>query len=164
MQTRPTVRVLLFDPAGRLLLMRAHDPDVADHEGRVSDASYWFTIGGGVEPGEALSEAARREIMEETGHTDFRLGPQVWYRECVLTIKGEKRLFEETYFLAWTEEQALSDADWTELERAVIKDMKWWETGALMASADIFYPLCLKEHLPPILAGEYPPRVVTIGP
>lgn len=163
MQTRPTVRILLFDTRGRLLFMRAHDPDVADEAGNVSNTSYWFTIGGGVEEGEALAEAARREIEEETGHRNFRLGPPVWYRECVLTVKGEKRLFEETFFVAWTEEAELSRANWTELERAVVQDMKWWETDALMASDETFYPLCLKEHLPPLLAGKYPPRILTIG-
>ena len=64
MQTRPTVRILFFDAADRLLLMRAHDPDVADHEGRVSDTSYWFTIGGGIEAGEDAAAAALREIAE----------------------------------------------------------------------------------------------------
>lgn len=163
MQTRPTVRILFLDAEGRLLLMRAHDPDVGDHEGRVSDTTYWFTIGGGIEPGEDPAAAALREIGEETGHTKVRLGPPVWYRECVLTVKGEKRLFEETYFLAWTEETELSSENWTALERAVIKDMKWWDMDELMASEEIFYPLCLKEHLTPLLNGEYPAGTITIG-
>ncbi len=163
MQTRPTVRILFFDPRGRLLLMRAHDPDVGDESGRISDTSYWFTIGGGIEPGETPADAALREIAEETGHTRFRLGPPVWYRECVLTVKGEKRLFEETFFLAWTEESDLSSENWTALERAVIKDMKWWNMDELMTSGETIYPLCIRDHLPPILEGEYPAALLTIG-
>ncbi|MCI6410897.1 NUDIX domain-containing protein, partial [Schaalia hyovaginalis] len=42
---REAARVLLFDGAGRLLLARGHD---ADQPGR----SWWFTIGGGIMPGE----------------------------------------------------------------------------------------------------------------
>ncbi|MEN6543503.1 hypothetical protein [Parvibaculum sp.] len=60
-------------------------------------------------------------------------------------------------------QSALSSENWTELERAVIKDMKWWDMDELMASDDIFYPLCLKEYLPPLLNGEYPAGTITIG-
>src|SRR5699024_7998792 len=42
---RTAARVLLFDEADRLLLVRGHD---ADDPGR----SWWFTIGGGIDPGE----------------------------------------------------------------------------------------------------------------
>ncbi|HUD49937.1 NUDIX hydrolase [Parvibaculum sp.] len=163
MQIRPTVRVLFFDPQGRLLLMCSQDPDVADQDGRVPDRHYWFAIGGGIEPGETPTDAALREIAEETGHTRFRLGPPVWYRESVLTVKGEKWLFAETFFVAWTEESDLSRENWTELERAVVKDLKWWEVDELMASDEIIFPLCIREHLPPILEGEYPAALLTIG-
>lgn len=31
------------------------------------DESFWFTIGGGIEPGESEPQAAKRELWEETG-------------------------------------------------------------------------------------------------
>ncbi|WP_407691660.1 NUDIX domain-containing protein [Pseudonocardia thermophila] len=52
--------MLLLDSSGRLLLFRAFDPaDPAN--------TWWYTVGGAVEPGEALRSAAVREVREETG-------------------------------------------------------------------------------------------------
>lgn len=53
------VRVLCLDAEGRLLLMKWRDP-IDGHE-------TWEPPGGGVEPGERLVDAARRELLEETG-------------------------------------------------------------------------------------------------
>ena len=47
--------VLVFNPQGHLLLQRR------------SDSLDWGTIGGSLEPGESLEEAARRELYEEAG-------------------------------------------------------------------------------------------------
>jgi 8-oxo-dGTP pyrophosphatase MutT (NUDIX family) len=57
---RRAARVLLLDAAGRLLLMRGFDP--ADPGPR-----FWFTVGGGLEPGESPAAGAVRELHEETG-------------------------------------------------------------------------------------------------
>src|SRR6266571_2109299 len=66
---RPTARLLVLDPAGRILLFSAVDP-----RGRV-----WFTPGGGVHRGETLEAAAVRELAEETGHVraEAGIGPLV---------------------------------------------------------------------------------------
>ena len=79
MRERLTARVLLFDPQDRILLVRGRANAAADAP------SFWFTVGGGADPGETLEQAARREITEETGFTAVELGPTVWLRASVIT-------------------------------------------------------------------------------
>lgn len=164
MLTRKTARVLLFDPAGRLLLMRMHDLDVADANGKVLADAYWITIGGKMEPGEDVAAAALREVAEETGLEDTRLGSPVWYAEHVLSVRGTLLLFQETFVVAFTSGKGLDDRRWTADERRSIKGMKWWTAKELNASPDTFFPTSLKRHLPPICKGEYPERVICIEP
>lgn len=162
MLTRKTARALLFDKQGRLLLVHMHDPNVAAANGEVLRDAYWVTIGGEIDAGEDISTAILREIAEETGHKSIRLGPPVWYVEHVLNVRGEPRLFQETFVLAFTDDEALSDAAWTEDERRVIKRLKWWDADELYASRDLFFPTSLKENLLPIFDGIYPAAVLLI--
>lgn len=57
---RTAARVLVVDAADRLLLLRGVDPAVPDRP-------FWFTVGGGLEPGESPRAGAVRELHEETG-------------------------------------------------------------------------------------------------
>ena len=66
---RVRVGALLFDDPG--------DPTavlLAEHEGIWEDRPFWTPPGGGVEFGESLAEAVRREVREETG-LDAEVGP-----------------------------------------------------------------------------------------
>src|ERR1700722_2782481 len=97
MRERLTARVLLLDPAGRILLMKGRLP------GRPAGPEFWYSVGGGVDEGETLAQAAAREIVEETGLTDAVLGPTVWRDEVILhDIDGEERLFKQYYVVART--------------------------------------------------------------
>ena len=68
-RVRVRVGALLFDdlddPAAVLL---------AEHDGLWEDRPFWTPPGGGVEFGEALDEALRREVTEEMG-VDVEVGP-----------------------------------------------------------------------------------------
>ena len=164
MNTRKTARALLFDADGRLLLVKMHDPSVAAENGAVEALAYWVTIGGEIDEGESLEEAVRREIAEETGFTNVRLGPAVWYAEHVLVVRGTKRLFQETFVLAYTDETKWSTKGWTKDESDVIEHLQWWETDALMASGEKFFPTSLKDNLEPLLRNNVPDKILTIEP
>lgn len=164
MHPRKTVRVLLLDPADRLLLIRMHDPEVGDASGRVLPHAYWVTIGGECEPGEDIATTARREILEETGLTDVRLGPSVWTTEHVLCVHGKNRLMQETFILARTDTTTLNQDGWTELEWQVIHEMRWWRLAELQVTSETIFPASLVQHLPGLIAGDLPASPIAIAP
>ncbi|MGW3787293.1 NUDIX hydrolase [Micromonospora chokoriensis] len=68
MATYDVALVLLVDASGAVLLQH-RDEDIAVSPGQ------WSLPGGHVEPGESPEEAARRELLEETGLTADELHP-----------------------------------------------------------------------------------------
>lgn len=151
MRRRLTARVLLFDPQGRLLLMKGRLPSAPEGPGA------WFTVGGGVAPGETLQEAAAREIGEETGFTTFEPGPVVWRREGVLPLEGgEPVFFDEHYILARCQGGDPARHGWDAAERVLIDDIRWWTLAELIATDEPVFPPGLAELLPDILAGRLP--------
>lgn len=146
---RPTARVLLFDAENRILLMKGRMPAARGRPG------VWFTVGGGVEPGETYAQAASREIREETGIQDFILGPVVWLREGVMMMPAAT-VFKEQYFVARCAGGEPVRKDWTADERSLIDDIRWWRLSELMTTADRVFPPGLVARLPPLLAGRIP--------
>ena len=149
MRERLTARVLLLDPDGRILLMKGRLP------GRPDGPAFWYSIGGGVEEGETLQQAAAREIVEETGLTDAVLGPIVWRDEVILhDVDGEQRLFRQYYVVARTAGGAPSREGWLPHEHRLTDDMRWWTLGELQLTADTVYPIGMAVLLADVLAGR----------
>jgi len=157
MRERLTARVLLLDPDDRLLLMKGrlpHDPTAPP---------VWFTVGGGAEPGETILEAAAREIVEETGFTDARLGAVVWYREAELFDRKRRPIhFKEHYVLARTAGGELSREGWQPLEHEFVDELRWWTLDEMRRTDEILYPEYLAELLPDVLAGRIAPEPLVI--
>ena len=149
MRERLTARVLLLDPAGRILLMQGRLP------GRPDGPAFWYSIGGGVEEGETLAQAAAREIVEETGLTDAVLGPVVWRDEVILRdIDGEQRLFRQSYVVARSAGGDPSRDGWLPHERQLTDDMRWWTLAELQLTQDTVYPIGMAVLLADVLAGR----------
>jgi 8-oxo-dGTP pyrophosphatase MutT (NUDIX family) len=72
---RVGARVILFDQAGRVLLVAVTDP--------VDARRIWMTPGGGRDEGETDIECARRELREETGVSVGELQGPVFEHEHV---------------------------------------------------------------------------------
>ncbi|MEV7431963.1 MULTISPECIES: NUDIX hydrolase [unclassified Nocardioides] len=126
---RVCARVLPVNTAGEVLLLHGWDP--AD-----PGSPYWFTIGGGTEPGESLVEAAAREMHEESG---LRVDPGALvgplHRETVGFDWGPWHLVQDqTYFavrvdLAPGQEVHLGGLE--PLEVGTIDRAAWWTPAAL---------------------------------
>ncbi|HEV2362763.1 MAG TPA: NUDIX domain-containing protein [Caulobacteraceae bacterium] len=157
MRRRPTVRVLLFDPSEQILLMKGRLPTNPAAPGA------WFTLGGAIEAGESLQEAARREILEEAGFHEIALGPVVWRREAVFPdLTHGEMLFEESYLVARCAAAAPSRAHWRPWERELCDDIRWWPLADLARQSEPVFPAGLAALAVPIAAGDYPTTPVRI--
>jgi len=89
---RRAARVILLDPADRVLLMRYDQPP--------PNGQHWATPGGGAEDGEDYPAAALRELAEETGWTDIVLLGEVLRRSFDMDYAGRMVRQDERLYLA----------------------------------------------------------------
>ena len=150
---RRGARVILLDPSDRVLLLRGHDVDDPAR-------SWWFTVGGGIDPGEGEREAAAREVREEVGvalEPAALVGP-VLTRSAVFDFYAEHCRQDEVFFVARVDAidaAALDRAAWTDVERESLLEARWWpldELAAAEATTEVF-PAGLADLVRPLLRG-----------
>lgn len=128
---RPAARILLLDEAGRVLLFRFDPSD---------RPPFWCTPGGAVDPGESYAEAARRELLEETGIAADP-GPEIAQRTVeFLTLEGVEVRADERWFRVTVDACDIDVGGHTELERRVMTQWRWFERGELANWPETIYP------------------------
>lgn len=143
---RVSARVVLLDETGAVLLFCGSDPALVDAP------RWWFTVGGAVEPGESIAQAAAREVAEETGlqiDADALIGP-VWRRQAVFEFDGAVIRSEELFFVHRTVRFEPSVGGHTVLEQRTIHGHRWCDAtmiAELVTGGEAVYPLQLGELL-----------------
>ena len=125
---RQAGRAILRDDMERVLLIRFVLPNM----------TFWATPGGGVEPGETLIEAARRELHEELGIEVPLEGP-VHTSAGIFEFEG--KLIENTdhfFYGRWNGAPRLSGA--TASESAALVEVRWWTLEELEALREDVFP------------------------
>lgn len=141
-------RVLLLDPADRLLLIHALDPTDPGHH-------WWELPGGGLDDGEDLQDAARRELAEESGITVATLGRELWVRESRFRYQGRAHHRIEHVFLGRTPTTVPQTAVRpTKNEKAGLIERRWWSAAELLQCRDKLLPAELPALLDDLLADR----------
>lgn len=149
-QHRETARVILCKPSGEVFLIKTHfDPEIGL-------PPRWLTPGGGIEDGESIAEAARRELLEETGLelSVEAIGQLVWQTtgRWAWSDQINHHTYVDYFFLHQLSEREsqsfeLNTNGWTQEEHRDVVEHRWWNLHALKESGESVGPPDLVEFL-----------------
>lgn len=138
---RLTSRIVVLDQDSKALLFMTQAPDS-------SGFARWITPGGGVDPGETHHQAARRELLEETGR-DFEV-PEVvvWtYDFEVHFDQADHSRGHAEYFVVRTERFEPTNEFWTAEEHIDVTAWGWFSADELEQGSDPYEPAYLPQLL-----------------
>jgi ADP-ribose pyrophosphatase YjhB (NUDIX family) len=158
---RPSARALILDDDDRILLCRFEF--LRDSRTVV----VWAAPGGGVEPGESLLEALRRELDEEVGLAVDGQPPHVWHQVVVRAghAEGYDGLIND-YFLvrtaAFAPRGSMTDE---QLAAENLFGLRWWTAAELAEyrGPDLFSPRALPALLAALRAEGPPAEPAELG-
>ena len=149
---RTSVRVVLMDADGCLLLFHTVDPYMPEL------GQWWELPGGGMDPEETYAETAVREIFEETGIslTEDLLSAPTWFRDSTYMRRHIRTWQHEVVVRAQIDRVApeIVRAGQTEQELQEYIGYRWWSVADILAATDTrFFPGRLRDELAGFLDG-----------
>ena len=147
---RLSSRLVVVDPAGRVLLLSCVDPG--------DPATTWHELpGGGLERAETAAQAGVREVLEETGVVvpPDAVGPLVWTQVAAFTWLRSRHVARHEGRVArlagplQTRPVRLDGA-----EADTVLGARWWSLPEVAGHQGRFFPRSLPALLPRLLAGE----------
>ncbi|TAD83205.1 MAG: NUDIX domain-containing protein [Sphingomonadales bacterium] len=132
LRLRRAARLIVLDPEGRALMFRYDVP------GR---DPFWVMAGGECDPGESFEDAARRELLEETGiiadpgEQVARMTPEF------ITVEGEPVQADERFFLVRVAEARIDTSRHTVLEQQLMTQHRWFTLAELEDWPEAVFPV-----------------------
>jgi 8-oxo-dGTP pyrophosphatase MutT (NUDIX family) len=151
---RLAVKLLVVDESDRLLLIHSKAPQ--------SQAEYWYPVGGGVEAGETLQEAAAREAYEETGLVELPPGRLVWRRDHTYEFGGRTLEVHEEWLLHMVDRFDPAPAMLSDYESHGILGFRWWRAEELVRTSETVFPPQLGHHLTILLTDGVPAEPIDL--
>lgn len=135
--SRPSARIICVDDRGRILLLRWRDP--------FDGSTKWEPPGGGIEAGETPLQAARRELIEETGLPGGLI--ESGTVDIARTFRWNGRDYEHTewFYLARITKTAVRPVGLRPDESDNFRGYRWFSVEDIQSSNERIEPIQLLE-------------------
>jgi 8-oxo-dGTP pyrophosphatase MutT (NUDIX family) len=144
----------VLDPDDRILLVHWVNAD--------NGVDVWLTPGGGIEDGEDVKTALRRELREEAGLASFDLGPTIWTRRHGFPWYGRTVEQHETFALVRV--PAFEPRpDPAALDAEGVEEVRWWTAAELEDADATFSPRRLAALLRELVEDGAPAEPRDVG-
>lgn len=155
---RRAARVVVFDPDDRILLIEGRDP--AGHNA----GGWWEIPGGGVDRGEDIEDAVRRELWEEAGIADAEIGPCVWTQEVSYTFGGWRFEQDEWIHVARCDGTSSGPRGLEHLEAIAFGEQRWWSLDEVLSRQPRTIPYRMVEFIEALTTDPWPDTPIDITP
>jgi ADP-ribose pyrophosphatase YjhB (NUDIX family) len=147
-QVRIAARAIIIDADDRVLLIRGADP------AEPGVARWWYTPGGGVEPGESLVQAVKRELLEEIGLEVDHVGEVVYVDENAMSFDAKFYRQHNSFFMIRVDQFEPDLSDLSAEDRLSILSVEWLTLDDMRAVPLEVYPPTLTDIVASLLAAD----------